>query len=161
MRLIVVLAVAWGFCIRQLNCHRTGMKQIDVAIAVVVVDNRVLVCQRKDKDTFGGYWEFPGGKRDGNESIEQCLRRELREELDIEVEPVSACPVVRHSYPHVHLALHPFLCRLMSGQPKLIECQKLAWVLPGELGEYKFPPANATMIRDIVERLKSVQGVKV
>jgi len=132
------------------------MKHIDVAIAVLVVDHRVLVCQRKDKDTFGGYWEFPGGKREPNESIEQCLRRELREELAIEVEPTAALPVVQHKYPHVHLSLHPFLCRLVSGKPQLLECQKLAWASSAELGNYNFPPANAAMIEQIIQRLNTV-----
>ena len=65
------------------------MKRIDVAIAVVVEGGRVLICQRKEKDTFGGFWEFPGGKCEAGESLEQCLVREMREELAIVVETVD------------------------------------------------------------------------
>ena len=64
------------------------MKQIDAPIAIITRGNRILVCQRHDHDTFGGYWEFPGGKREDGETLEQCLARELMEELAIAARPV-------------------------------------------------------------------------
>ena len=59
------------------------MKRIEAAIAIVIRAGKILVCQRKDEDTFGGFWEFPGGKQEDGETLEQCLARELLEELNI------------------------------------------------------------------------------
>jgi mutator protein MutT len=131
------------------------MKRIDVAIAVVVFEGKILICQRKSGDTFGGYWEFPGGKCEPGERVEDCLARELREELDIEIEPTEKFPVIAHNYPTADLTLHPFLCRHVSGQPRMIECQKIEWVLPDKLADYRFPPANHALLNQIVQRLKS------
>jgi len=131
------------------------MKRIDVAIAVVVRHDRILICQRKSQDTFGGYWEFPGGKCEAGETLEQCLCRELREEVDITAKPLSKLSVISHNYPHVQLTLHPYLCEHVCGEPKLIECQQALWVEPAELRNYQFPPANESLLREIVERLSA------
>jgi mutator protein MutT len=132
------------------------MKRIDAAIAVVVRDGRVLICQRKARDTFGGYWEFPGGKCEAGETLEQCLCRELREEVDIAAKPLAKLSAVSHNYPHVQLTLHPFLCEHISGEPKLIECQQALWVEPAKLRSYKFPPANESLLQEIFDRLSPV-----
>jgi 8-oxo-dGTP diphosphatase len=130
------------------------MKRIDVAIAVIVRDRKVLICQRKADDTFGGFWEFPGGKRENGETLEQCLARELLEELDLAVTPSEKLTPVVHNYPQTHLTLHPFLCHHLDGEPKLIECQRAEWMEPGRLFEYRFPPANESLLREIIERLR-------
>jgi mutator protein MutT len=129
------------------------MKQILVAIAVVVEAGKILICQRKSEDSFGGYWEFPGGKTEEGESIEHCLLRELREELDLAVEPIEPLTAIVHKYPNVHLTLHPFLCRRVSGEPKLIECQKIEWIAPASLRDFRFPPANGALLDEIVRKL--------
>ncbi len=129
------------------------MKRIDAAIAVIRRGGRVLICQRKENDTFGGYWEFPGGKAEHGETLEECLVRELREEIDVIAPPIEKLTPIQHDYPHVRLTLHPFLCDHISGEPKLIECQRAQWVLPGELTGYRFPPANESLLAEIVARL--------
>jgi 8-oxo-dGTP diphosphatase len=129
------------------------MKRIDVAIAVVVDGGKVLICQRKKEDTFGGFWEFPGGKREGEETLQACLARELFEELAIVVEAVGTYPPITHDYPNVRLTLHPFRCKLVSGELKLIECQKAQWVEPGKIRQYRFPPANAALLAQIEKDL--------
>jgi 8-oxo-dGTP pyrophosphatase MutT (NUDIX family) len=73
------------------------MKRIDAAIAIVCRDQKILVCQRKDGDTLGGYWEFPGGKQEDGETLEQCLARELREELAIAARPIARLGTVEHT----------------------------------------------------------------
>jgi mutator protein MutT len=129
------------------------MKRIDAAIAIVVKQGKVLVCQRKDDDTFGGYWEFPGGKQEAGETLEQCLARELREELNIAARPTSLLTPISHEYPDVLIRLHPFLCEHESGEPELLECQATRWVAPVELREYRFPPANEDLIEQIIREL--------
>jgi mutator protein MutT len=75
------------------------MKQIDAAIAVVTRGGQILVCQRHDHDTFGGYWEFPGGKREAGETLQDCLARELMEELAIRAKPVRGAYADRAQLP--------------------------------------------------------------
>jgi mutator protein MutT len=143
------------------------MKRIDVAIAVIcraLFDGKtcesggkssveLLICQRKQDDSFGGYWEFPGGKCETGETLEECLSRELREELDITARPVETLSPISHDYPSGRFTLHPFLCEHISGEPRLIECQQVKWITPGELANYRFPPANETLIAEIMKRL--------
>jgi mutator protein MutT len=131
------------------------MKRIDVAIAVIVRSGQILICQRKKNDTFGGFWEFPGGKCEAGEKVEDCLVRELREELDIGIAVGAKLTAIRHDYPQAQLTLHPFLCELKGAEPKLIECQQLAWVAPGELSRYKFPPANQSLLEEVSRRVIS------
>lgn len=131
------------------------MKYIDAAIAIVVRDGKVLVCQRKADDTFGGYWEFPGGKRERGETVEQALARELHEELRIEAQPRHAFDPITHDYPKAKVRLHPFLCTLTAGEPQLIECQACHWIEPEQLRTYKFPPANEGLIEAVIQRLSA------
>ena len=131
------------------------MKCIDAAIAIVVraSDQKVLICQRKDDDTLGGYWEFPGGKQECDETLEQCLARELREELNISATSTERLSPAEHQYPHVRVRLHPFICIHTAGEPQLIECQQARWIKPLELRDYRFPPANEALIEQLVQRL--------
>jgi 8-oxo-dGTP diphosphatase len=129
------------------------MKQIDAAIAVVTRGQQILICQRKNNDTFGGYWEFPGGKRERGETLEQALARELWEELAIKAEPLHAFQPVAHDYKTVVVTLHPFLCSLTDGEPQMIECQACAWIAPPELRNYRFPPANEGLIEAVIAHL--------
>src|SRR5688572_5349945 len=124
--------------------------RIDAAIAVVTRGGKVLVCQRKDDDTLGGYWEFPDGKCEAGETLEQCLARELREELAIAARPVVRLTTIEHDYPHTLLRLHPFVCAHESGEVQHLECQASHWIDPVKLRDYRFPPANETMIEEAI-----------
>ncbi len=129
------------------------MKHIDAAIAILTRAGKILICQRKENDTYGGYWEFPGGKREKGESLEQALARELSEELAITALPLHAFTPVVHDYKTAIVTLHPFLCHFETGEPQLIECQAVAWVEPAELRNYKFPPANESLIEEVISHL--------
>src|SRR6266542_2532107 len=127
-------AESWRIAPRPATVARAalgvGMQRIDAAIAIVVRDNKVLVCQRKQDDTFGGYWEFPGGKQEEGETLEECLARELAEELSIRARPVIRLTVIEHDYPHGKLRLHPFLCEHEHGEVMHLECQASQWIDP-------------------------------
>ena len=127
------------------------MRRIDAAIAIIHRNQTILVCQRKANDTLGGYWEFPGGKCEDGETLEQCLSRELREELAIAARPVARLTTVEHDYPTVLVRLHPFVCEHEAGEPQHLECQASAWIDPPALREYTFPPANETLIEEVIE----------
>ena len=126
------------------------MERVDAAIAIVFRGDRLLVCQRKDDDHLGGYWEFPGGKCEPGETLEQCLARELREELAITARPVARLSTIEHDYPHVQVRLHPFVCSHEHGEVAHIECQASRWIDPPALRDYRFPPANESLIEETI-----------
>ena len=136
--------------------------QIDVVIGVVLrTDGDVLVCQRKPEGHLGGYWEFPGGKREPGESLERCLARELHEEVGIEVRPLTALQVIEHDYPAARVRLHPYLCVHTAGDPQPLGCQRLQWIAPRRLTEFRFPPANEGLIETIIAHLSAERAAEV
>lgn len=134
-------------------------KTVDVAIAVIfdAAGEKILVCKRKADTVLGGYWEFPGGKRDGAETMADCARREVREEVGIEVAVLGGLPVIEHSYPHAYVRLHPFICKHTGGTPQAIAVATLTWTGPNELGEYQFPPPNVGLVREVSKGFAAVQ----
>jgi mutator protein MutT len=126
------------------------MKHLDVAIAIVFSDAKVLVTRRKAAGVLGGYWEFPGGKCEPGETLEDCVRRELMEELAIRVHPVVSFAPTEHQYPDRLVTLHPFLCTHETGEPQLLACDEIRWVEPAELRKLKFPPANHELIGQVI-----------
>ncbi|HEX4796467.1 MAG TPA: 8-oxo-dGTP diphosphatase MutT [Humisphaera sp.] len=134
------------------------MVRKDVVIAVVVREGKVLICQRRESDSFGGFWEFPGGKREADETPEQCLVRELREELQLDVTPTRALAPIEHDYPSIHVRLLPYQCECEVGEPKAIACEQFAWVQPHQLRDYRFPQANAPLIELIAAELAAPRG---
>jgi len=129
------------------------MVRKDVVIAVVVRAGKVLICKRRANDSFGGYWEFPGGKREANETAEQCLVRELQEELELQVTPTRAFAPIEHDYPSIQVRLLPYHCGCEDAEPKAIACEQFAWVWPHQLRQYRFPEANAELIELIAASL--------
>lgn len=124
---------------------------IPVAAALVFEEGRLLIAQRQADKHLGGLWEFPGGKLERGESFEDCLRRELREELGIEVSVGSLFASAQYSYPIGILRIQFYQCVLKSGKPKAIECQSFKWVACDELDSFAFPSADASLLRKIKE----------
>ena len=122
------------------------------AVALIDVEGRVLLAQRPAGKAMAGLWEFPGGKVESGESVEDALRRELREELGIEVIRSSALLDVHHDYgdKQVHLDVH--VVWEFSGQAQGLEDQPLAWVAPQALAGHAFPAANVPIV-DAVQQL--------
>lgn len=118
------------------------------AVALVDRDNRVLISKRPEGKSLAGLWEFPGGKVDPGETPEEALRRELQEELGIDVCETCLAPFTfaSHTYPHFHLLMPLFLCRNWEGDATAREGQELAWVRPNRLSRYPMPPADAPLI---------------
>jgi len=129
------------------------MQTIDVAIAVVKKDGKILICQRKKGDSLGGFWEFPGGKREAGETLDSCLRRELMEEVGIRVNVLGELEPFEHHYPHTRVMLYPFLCEHVDGEAKALASQRVAWVKVAEFRNFKFPPANDSLLKEIGERI--------
>ena len=126
-----------------------------VACALVDTDGRVLLAQRPEGKQLAGLWEFPGGKVEPGETPEQCLIRELQEEIGIETEIPCLAPLTfaSHSYDDFHLLMPLFVCRRFRGiaQPK--EGQALKWVRPKQMRDYPMPPADAPLIQFLIDLL--------
>ncbi len=124
---------------------------IDCAVCVVLDGPRVLISQRRADDTFGGAWEFPGGKCEPGETLEECARREALEEVGLEVEVEKPLLTVANPYKDKRINLHFFLCRPLGTRVRPIECQDCRWVDVRELKKYQFPPANDSVIAFLSE----------
>lgn len=110
-------------------------------------DGLFLIAQRRPEGLLGGLWEFPGGKREPNETLEDCLRRELAEELDIKVAVDAPLTVVQHAYTHFRITLHAFHCRLVGGQrPRALDCADWAWIAIDDVERYAFSAADHKII---------------
>lgn len=115
----------------------------------------ILITRRPDHTVFGGYWELPGGKADPGEAIDACVRRELEEEVGVEVEVVRGLSDLVHAYPHATVRLHPRLCRLTPGspQPRNLHVADHRWCSVHEIEHSDFPPANEGIIDELVRVL--------
>lgn len=118
-----------------------------VVVAVIYRNGRILIDKRRPEGLLGGLWEFPGGKVRPGESLKAALRREIREELDIEIEPRRKIATVDHAYTHFRVRIHAFECKYCAGEPHPIACDALKWVRPADLNRYAFPAANKKIIQ--------------
>jgi mutator protein MutT len=120
--------------------------EIEVAAGLVFRHERLLITQRLAGDHLGGLWEFPGGKRRLDETFEECLERELMEELGIEVEVGPLIEEICHQYPGRLVRLRFHACRWLRHEPRPIACQALRWVAKSQLVDLQFPAADARLL---------------
>ncbi len=117
-----------------LPAPRRVLPHYDVVAAVTLrEDGRVLTAQRRQEDMLGGLWEFPGGKREAGETLESALRREMLEELGIEVGVEELLITIRHTYTHFRITLYAYRCYWLAGEPQCIACAAFAWVDAAEM----------------------------
>jgi 8-oxo-dGTP diphosphatase len=134
----------------------TGKRLLLVAAcALVDTDGRVLLAQRPQGKQLAGLWEFPGGKVETGETPEDCLVRELREEIGIETKVACLAPLTfaSHSYDDFHLLMPLYVCRRFEGIPEPKEGQVLKWVRPRQMRDYPLPPADAPLIPFLIDLL--------
>lgn len=135
----------------KLPCKKTP--HLTVTAAVISKDGRVLLAQRPKDGLLGGLWEFPGGTlEDDDEDLESCLRREIREELGVDVLVLGPFGVYKHAYTHFKITLHAFVCGLTDGhEPKSIECEELAWVGVDQLEGFPMGKVDRRIAKRIIE----------
>jgi len=107
-----------------------------VTAAILRRNGKILLAKRPSKGLLGGMWEFPGGKVEAGETVKDCLAREIREELGVEINIGESLGTYHHAYTHFRITLHAFLCEIINGEPKPLEAESLAWVPPGELARF-------------------------
>jgi mutator protein MutT len=118
-------------------------------IGVAVIRNdwgKILIDRRRKKGLLGGLWEFPGGKIEGEETVESCIRREILEEIGIEIEVGGHLVTIDHTYTHLCVTLIVHHCRYLGGEPQPLECEEVRWVSLQEIEGFPFPEANARII---------------
>ena len=125
------------------------MKTVDVAVGVIKRGTHIFISKRPDTLHQGGKWEFPGGKREANETMEQALARELMEEIGIKV--VSQIPLmcIEHDYGDKRVVLDVRVIEGFEGEPKGMEGQQTCWVAMADLNQYDFPAANYAIIEQL------------
>lgn len=128
------------------------MKTLPLQVAVGVIENecgRVLISKRPDHVHQGGLWEFPGGKVETNETVQQTLQRELHEELGIEIAEAEPLIKIHHHYPTREVLLDVWRVKRFSGEPSGCEGQPLQWVTRKQLPAIEFPEANWPIVKAI------------
>jgi mutator protein MutT len=138
------------FKIKSMIMNKNPKPHISVTAALIFRDGNILITKRPAGYHLAGLWEFPGGKQEPGESLEECLEREIKEELDIEIHADRFFSTVRHEYEKKIVSLHVFECVHLSGEPKAIECQEFKWVKPEDLLLYEFPPPDLEIIKMLV-----------
>jgi A/G-specific adenine glycosylase len=122
-----------------------------VTAAVLSRNGHFLLARRPQNGLLGGMWEFPGGKCLPDEDLRSCLRREIIEELGVEIKVGDELGLYRHAYTHYRVSLHAFHCQLGDGysQPQPLHASELAWVPPGALDQYPMGKIDRQISRDL------------
>jgi 8-oxo-dGTP diphosphatase len=128
------------------------MKHIHVACAIIERGGKVLCTQRSESMSLPLKWEFPGGKINVGESPEECLKRELLEELGIEATIGAPLTVSTYHYPTFSVTLYPFICKMVSGEIVLHEHAAMVWLSPEELQSLDWAEADGPVIKEYKRR---------
>lgn len=123
------------------------MNQKIIGVGVICDrQGQILIDRRRQTGAFGGYWEFPGGKIEAGETVEECIKREIWEELGIVIEVGKHLITISHQYHYLHVTLIVHCCLYQSGTPQPLECDEIRWVTLAELDKFAFPEANLQII---------------
>ena len=124
------------------------MKTINVVAAVIMKEGKVFATQRGYGEFKDG-WEFPGGKVEAGESPEEALRREIREELEVEINVGDLIDTIEYDYPAFHLSMKCYACTIAGGSPHLLEHEASRWLSADQLDSVSWLPADITLIPKI------------
>lgn len=134
--------------------------QIGVGI-IMNVDEEVLIALRPDDAMLGGLWEFPGGKQEPDEELPETVKRELREELGVEISITKPFMKLDHAYSHFKITMHAYLCVLQSGTPEPKSSQEVRWVSIDQLADIPFPKANRKLTEKLMNLHKGQQELEI
>jgi mutator protein MutT len=135
---------------RPVSAIRHSSFVIEVSAALIFRAGKLLITQRHARSHLGGMWEFPGGKREPGETFEQCLVREIREELGVEIAVGKLFEEIRHDYEEKSVHLKFFACELLAGEPQPLDCAALKWIERSELSAHEFPAADARLLEKLL-----------
>jgi len=121
-----------------------------VTAAAIIRDGKVLIAQRQQGSHMEYKWEFPGGKLEPDETPEECIIREIKEEMDIDIEVDDIYKVVKFKYEEKDILLLCYLCRIIKGDGKALECNDFKWVTKDELPGFDFVPADLPIVEKLI-----------
>ena len=124
-----------------------------VTAALIKDEDKILIAQRGRRKRFGWKWEFPGGKVRPDETPEDCLRREIKEELHLEIRVEKHFCTTHHQYPDFNIELIAFWCSIVGGKMKLVDHEQVLWVTVPEMNEYTFVEADL----DVISALEKIR----
>jgi 8-oxo-dGTP diphosphatase len=137
----------------QITDHKNLV--IVASIAIIDANDQILIAKRPNKKHLSGFWEFPGGKVEKGESPENALVREVKEELNIDINNKCIAPLTfsEFDYKKFHLLLLLYVCRRWEGEPMSMEKNEIKWVRANTLRQYKMPPADDSLIYSLQDLL--------
>jgi A/G-specific adenine glycosylase len=141
----------------QIPMRETSSPLPHKIIGVAVIWNeqeQILIDRRRPEGLLGGLWEFPGGKIELGETVEECIKREILEELAIDIEVGDRLITIEHAYSHFRVTLTVHHCRHIAGIPQPLECDEVRWVTLDELDQFPFPKANTQIIAALRQNSK-------
>lgn len=130
------------------------MRTIEVSSAIIVKDNKVLITQRGYGE-FKDKWEFPGGKLESGESSQECIVREIREELDADIRVIDYLGTIKYTYSSFHLVMHNYICELIGNHIVALEHEAAKFVNFNDLDEFDFLPADLLVINKLKNYLNN------
>ena len=128
-------------CLKRSPAH-----PVEVAAGLIFREGRLLIAQRYPGAHLGGLWEFPGGKREPEETLPQALERELLEELGIKAVVAERIDTVEHRYSSKAVRIEFFRCTIAEGEPRALGCHAVKWVDRAQLAAHQFPDADARLL---------------
>lgn len=126
---------------------KSSKPHFHVTAGLLQQDGMVLITKRPVGSHLAGYWEFPGGKQEAGETLEECLVREMKEELGVNVRAGKRLLTVNHEYENRIISLYLFQCTHLGGELKPLACEEIRWVHPEDLTQYRFPPPDEKIIQ--------------
>lgn len=128
----------------------------EIAVGIVFKGGKILIAKRHENQMLGGLWEFPGGKVEQGETHEECVVREFKEEVNLQIEVVKPLCKVDHAFTHFTITITAYICNYVSGNAKAISGSKIKWVYPESLTEFPFPKANKVIIEKTMKFLNGI-----
>jgi A/G-specific adenine glycosylase len=122
----------------------------NIAVGVVWNKGQILISKRRENGLLGGLWEFPGGKIERGENVENCIIREIKEELGVYVKPTTFLKQIKHAYTHFSITMVAYNCDFLHGYPQPLGCDDWRWIKPEEIKTLPFPKANHKLFDKII-----------
>lgn len=133
------------------------MKNIHVSAAIIMKDNKIFVTQRGYGE-FKDWWEFPGGKIEEGETPEECLKREIKEELEADINIDKYLCTVEYDYPNFHLKMECFICSLIDGHLELVEAEDAKFITKDQLDNIDFLPADLLVVKELKKSILKISS---
>ena len=134
----------------------TNLPHKKIGVAVIVNEKQeILIDQRLPTGAMANLWEFPGGKIEAGETVSECIVREIKEELGVEIKVDEHLIDITHTYPQFTVTLCVYLCQIISGVPRPLECSQVRWVTIQQLPKFEFPEANVAIISALEKQFEA------